>query len=805
MASPRDRRRDPYADYGREAAKFWDLERLYGDLAVQKGHVKYALGKPAPLTPLECRLLRGLLLGESPQVLAVGLDRKPGGLVVDLSRGLYRYVMGLAGQPDGRMGGWRKIAPLLKRLGYYRGDREGNRAVMVEAAGMGRLPRRFGPGLVGREAELEQVLSLLLMEDGGEGCVAISGAGGVGKTSLATEAAHEWLRRRRAAAGGAGRFAAGRVAFASAKAEHLTGHGALPHLHRCQGMVQLLGAIARQLEVAPEEVGDGSDLEILMGAIDRALVTGPPTLLVLDNLDPLLQEPEQREQVLAFLMDLPRAARAIATARARLVIGGAVRLHPLAAAAAGKLFDRECDRRRVSGLTPVDRRALLDWAGGIPLLLVTAAGRLGLGHGPAMAIAWLRSLRGPAARLCFHEPMADGLPAAAIALVQALSLFEGAILPEEVVQVAGLDPAAAATAEGWQFLVERSWLLGDLGEGAAVALVGSLRSFARDWLVTDPELERQLRDRWHAWGQATATRYGREDRLEWFDVRPLNPYWPSLRAVMDWCLDQGRSADFLNLLHLLKGYLHLSGHWEDLYRWGTALLTLAQGRQDRALEAIAYFERGWTGSLYTEPERLRAAAADLERAWNLQEHGNFYLAAEIATNLGRLWIQLGQGRRAHRYLERAAELLDRRVLDSPAWGRLQVQLLYYNGELAYSQGEYGRAQLFYQDALERSRAIGWQRGIYYCQEWLGKVALAQQDVVQARQCLRDALAVARRQRDQRYCAFCLQTLAQLAAADGDPKEARRLAVRSRSVFQELGMERERATMDGWLRELNGHG
>lgn len=805
MARPRDRSRDPYAEYGQDALKHWYMERLYGDLARHRGLLRHPLGEPLPLTPSERRNLRGLLLGESPKRIAEQFGLKPRALNVELTRSLYRYVKALAGRQGERMGGWQEIPQWLKRLGYYRGgDRGGDVAPVAQTpGGLGRLPRRFGPGLVGRSAELEQVLSLLQV-DGGEGCVVISGAGGVGKTTLATEAAHRW-------AGDQGPQG-GRVAFVSAKAEHLTGHGAVPHLQECRGLGPLLGAIAQQLDRVDfaefAHLTDSADLatiETAIAELHRALAAGPPTLLVLDNLDPLLRREVQRAPLLAFLLDLPTPARAIVTARARLGIGAAVRLQPLPAAAATQLFERECERRRVPRVTMADRQILLEVAGGIPLLLTTAVGRLGLGHGAAPTVAWLRSLGGPAARLCFQEPLADGLPEAAIALVQALTLFEGPIPPEDVALVAGLDPTAPATVAGWQFLVERSWLSGDLGPGASVALVGALRQFGRGWLAQTPALERQLRDRWRTWGRTTADRHGWTDRLEWSESRTLDTYWPSLRPLMNWCLERRHIPDFLALWRALKGYLHVGGHWDDLCQGSQGLLKVALDQEDRTLAAIAHFERGWVETLYNEPKRLQAAVTDLRRAWHLKDPGDFHFAAEIAVNLGRLWIQLGKERQARFYLTEGEKLLARQVVDAHHGGRLYVQLLYYQGELHLRLKNYDRARSFYKDALEQSQAIGWERGSSYCLGCLGEVALAEGEWVQARQSLQASLSAAQRRGDKRCMAYCYRDLAQVATAEGDPQEARRLAARSRKLFQELRMGADLEMVEGLLRGVSAHG
>jgi DNA-binding NarL/FixJ family response regulator len=83
-----------------EAARDWDLETLYTDLASAKGK---------RLTPTEKQHLRGLLCGYSPAEIAETLNKNPKGIAVDFCNTLYQYVKNLVGKADEKVENWRKI------------------------------------------------------------------------------------------------------------------------------------------------------------------------------------------------------------------------------------------------------------------------------------------------------------------------------------------------------------------------------------------------------------------------------------------------------------------------------------------------------------------------------------------------------------------------------------------------------------------------------------------------------------------------------------------------------------------------
>lgn len=90
-----------------QAREFWDLERLYADLATVKGR---------PLTLAERQHLRGLLCGYSPAEMADKLHKSMRGVESELCSTVYQYVKGLLDKEE--VNNWRSISQWLEQAGY---------------------------------------------------------------------------------------------------------------------------------------------------------------------------------------------------------------------------------------------------------------------------------------------------------------------------------------------------------------------------------------------------------------------------------------------------------------------------------------------------------------------------------------------------------------------------------------------------------------------------------------------------------------------------------------------------------------
>jgi hypothetical protein len=92
-----------------QAAKDWDLDTLYADLASAKGK---------RLTPIEKLHLRGLLCGHSPAEIAERLNKSVKGVEVNFCNTIYQYVKNLAGKGSEKVENWRNICEWLEEAGY---------------------------------------------------------------------------------------------------------------------------------------------------------------------------------------------------------------------------------------------------------------------------------------------------------------------------------------------------------------------------------------------------------------------------------------------------------------------------------------------------------------------------------------------------------------------------------------------------------------------------------------------------------------------------------------------------------------
>jgi hypothetical protein len=92
-----------------QAAKDWDLDTLYADLASAKGK---------RLTPIEKLHLRGLLCGHSPAEIAEQLNKNVTGVEVNFCNTIYQYVKNLLGKASEKVENWRNICEWLEEAGY---------------------------------------------------------------------------------------------------------------------------------------------------------------------------------------------------------------------------------------------------------------------------------------------------------------------------------------------------------------------------------------------------------------------------------------------------------------------------------------------------------------------------------------------------------------------------------------------------------------------------------------------------------------------------------------------------------------
>jgi hypothetical protein len=230
----------------------------------------------------------------------------------------------------------------------------------------------------GREAELEQVAAALRPTARTWG-VLIDGMGGIGKTSLALEAAY-------LAVGFDTRI------YLSAKQRELTPGGERSRADfALTNYVSILNELAHALgegDIAKQPESERPR------AVRRAL-ENRKALMVLDNLE--VFDGTERDRVFQFLDELPGSCKAIVTSRRRDDIGArSIRLGQLSPDAALKLIETLAENNdRLNRTSLADRRRLIEAAGGNPLLVQWIAGQLGHAKSRCRtigeAIAYLKS------------------------------------------------------------------------------------------------------------------------------------------------------------------------------------------------------------------------------------------------------------------------------------------------------------------------------------------------------------------------------------------------------------------------------
>jgi predicted ATPase/DNA-binding SARP family transcriptional activator len=665
--------------------------------------------------------------------------------------------------------------------------------------------------LIGREQDVEEVGARIAASR----LVTLAGAGGVGKTRLAIEAARE-------AAGGFPEGAAF-VALAS-----LSDPALLPSF------------VAMALDLQ-EKGATGTEARL------QALITwlaAHPVLLVLDNCEHLI---EAAAALCWTLLERCPRLHILATSRQRLGLTGEVvhRVPSLASPGpehlplddgssaatvmeypAVQLFTERAQMVqpgfRLTGRADAEAVArICQRLDGIPLALELAAARV-----PVLPVTQIAArlddrfrllTSGGRGTLPRHRTLRalidwsyDSLPEAEAALLRRLSVFAGGWTLEAAEAVVGgqwsvvsevKDSGPELTTDQWPPTTDILDLLSSL-EGRSLVLVEeadqgrryrmleTVREYAREKLAACGE-EATARPAHVAYllelaETAEAGMRGPE-QLQWLNV--LEAEHDNLRAALAWCLEAAAGGEWpadrpapagsgepqlsgrtahphppataieagLWLAAALQSYWTTRHYVDEGRRYLEALLSSPQAAGRTAARAAALYA---AAALPNDRHDWAAARLQAEESLAIcEEHGDQH---GIARALNILSFLIPTREEARRLATRSLALS--RACNDPAG---TASVLTWLSDFARAAGDPDTARAYHQEALAIARSVGDQMLEAGCLSGLGAVERERRDYAAARDCFQSSLVLARKLGMHGQTAVSLYFLGLLAFDEGD--------------------------------------
>jgi predicted ATPase/class 3 adenylate cyclase len=637
--------------------------------------------------------------------------------------------------------------------------------------------------LIGREPEVADVRRRLL--EPGVRIVTLTGAGGVGKTRLALQAAAEVL-------------------------EHFTDGVFVVPLAALSEAALVVPTISQTVGVREQ---NGASLQASLGKFlhDKSL------LLVLDNFEQVLPAATP----VAELLSACPLLRVLVTSRAPLRVYGeqefsvpplrlpiapwpsperlsqydAVRLLVERARAVKPDFTVTTE----TGPAIAEICARLD---GLPLAIELAAARIKLLPPEALLARLDQRLKllvgGPRDRPARQQTLRSTidwsfnlLDAGQQAVFRRLAVFVGGCTLEAAericatkgeLQVEMLDALGA--------LVDESLLRQEahLGAEPRFGMLETIREYALEQLEVSGDTEATRRrhvDYFIAMGEQAAPENAGAEYARWLDQ--LERDQDNLRAALHWCVENGDVERGLQLGGAVSRYWFLQGSLSEGREWLQALLRIVGGAVRSALRARALDGAGVLAS--QQGDHVAAQALHEESLAIGRELGDQARIASSLHNLGTLAQRSGDSAMARSVLEevvaksRAAGDRPREAYTLDALGGVLAE----QGEYQAACRRYGESAAIYRDLEDKmgmASAIGRQ----------GFAALTGGDVATAQTLCREALELARESGHKPTIAWCCLDLALVRLQQADYANARALFVESLLLRDRSGVARTRVAL-----------
>ena len=596
--------------------------------------------------------------------------------------------------------------------------------------------------------------------------VALWGAGGVGKTAIAAEAAR------------------GLIETFGNRVVWLSADGLVSF-----NLTTLLDGISSQLGYPDLRK---LPLELKKDHV-RDLVKTAPTFVVLDNFETI--EPQEGTSCVQWL-GYPAPCSTLITTRD--VIEGARNI-PInvmrpeeAQNLLTELINQTHDERAFAKL---DRNRLIDIAEANPLVLQWIVGQIDLAQDPSEVLDDLRHGEGTAAERVFSRSFElKQLDNGGRAVLLALSLFTPSSTRKALAEVSGLGKAndKKRFKEAVRSL-SALWLIHTTDESQRLAVEGLTRELTKARLQADPR-GKTFRPRFVSRFVSYAKRHpnGKAEDYEALEIEKDN-----LFSAADVALALKDSRNVMTLAYLFVGMLNVRGYWDDALRLGRMALSSAK------IAHSEYDIAAWSHNI-ASMHQGRGEIVQAQTLYNdslkiKRELGNQLGIATTLHELGRLAHSQGDIPQARRLYDESLEI------SRAQGGHTKIAGTLHNlAVIAQHQGEIDEARELYRESLEIAKDIGDDNGVAKTLHQLANLASDQGELDEARRLYNESLHIEQRFGNQQGLASSFQALGRLEEDQGNPAEARRLFDESLKISKKLGNLSGIADALGTLGELVYH-
>lgn len=654
------------------------------------------------------------------------------------------------------------------------------------------VPRPPIAGFVARQGEqgrdlVGQLRELLAPER--KQIIVLWGAGGVGKTTLAAEAA-----RAMSVVFGP------RVVWSSAlgRADY--------------SLSSLLDDAATQLgRNELRRLATGTKAEQV-----RAALAEEPALVVLDNFETI--KPEEQARCVAFLRQ-QTPCPVLITSRGGIADAHSLTVGPMSPDE-GTLFLRGLisltSEPRV--FTTTVRRQIFEAAEGNPLVMQWVVGQIDAARKPEDVFQALARGEGDTAERVFGSAFElPQLGEDGRAALLALSLFSPDASLPALAFVAGFSGDERRLDEAVKRLADL-WLVKTAAEGGRLTVEGLAREMARARLSRDPKADKyrgRFVEHFESYAEAR-----REPTAE--DFNSLEAEKDNLLNAVGLAREGARWESFQRMASVIagpRGLLSLRGYWDEAERvsrqaldaarttgaadnvalFSTNLAFILRGRGDFAeaeqllTESLAITQRlgdaRAQANVMLELGYVNELKGNFEEARELYQHsletyqslGLSPGAAMVSERLGNLALAQGAPGEAEKFLSEGL-----RIFTESGDKFSEARSLGGLGRLAQKQGKLSEARALYERSLEIQKDLGDQPGVADNLANLGSVRRAEGEFDEAQRLLEESLSIYRRLGNQSGTSAALGELGLLFSAKGRSGEARRVYGEALEIAKALG-------------------